>query len=116
MNDRLITWAAAIAIVLVLVSPFVYNAIGVGVFSPQTEPKLHMPAPGSCVEETEFMRANHMMILMHSREEAVQEGIRFVRHSLKNCTTCHTKREEFCDSCHEFLAVKLDCFGCHYYP
>ena len=78
-----------------------------------------------CVEETGFMRKNHMELLMHQRDETMHEGIRTKKHSLKNCFTCHIVRDEnnkpvtvadprhFCRECHDYAAVKIDCFQCH---
>jgi hypothetical protein len=78
-----------------------------------------------CVEETAFMRKNHMDLLMHQRDRTVIEGIRTKKHSLKECVSCHSVSDEygspvsyqdpknFCRSCHDYTAVKIDCFECH---
>jgi cytochrome c553 len=78
-----------------------------------------------CVEDTEFMRRNHMNLLMHQRDETMHEGIREKQHSLKECISCHAVQGEdavpvtvsspqhFCRSCHDYAAVKIDCFQCH---
>lgn len=75
-----------------------------------------------CVEETDFMRKNHMNLLMHQRDKTVHAGIRTKKHSLKNCIDCHASvttnsvtgsNENFCQSCHSYAAVKIDCFECH---
>lgn len=75
-----------------------------------------------CVEDTEYMRKNHMKLLTHQRDETVHKGIRTKRHSLNNCIECHASKtnnsvaaskENFCQSCHSYTAVKLDCFECH---
>lgn len=75
-----------------------------------------------CVEDTDFMRKNHMRLLTHQRDETVYKGIRTKRHSLNNCIECHASKttnsvaaskENFCQSCHSYTAVKLDCFECH---
>ncbi|MEQ1592774.1 MAG: hypothetical protein ABL892_10335 [Thiobacillaceae bacterium] len=75
-----------------------------------------------CVEDTEYMRRNHMKLLMHERDETVHEGIRGKKHSLKQCINCHASKEtgsvtaakdNFCVSCHSYAAVKIDCFDCH---
>ena len=78
-----------------------------------------------CVEETAFMRANHMDLLMHQRDRTVIEGIRTKKHSLKECVACHSVPDKngqpvsyqnpknFCRSCHDYTAVKIDCFECH---
>ena len=80
------------------------------------------PAEGKCVEDTAFMRRNHMRLLVHQRDRTVHEGIRTEKHSLANCVTCHASRETgrvtgskdaFCEGCHRYAAVKLDCFECH---
>lgn len=78
-----------------------------------------------CVEDTEFMRANHMELLLHQRDETVHRGIRTKKHSLKNCIECHVVTDEnnqpvsvaspkhFCRVCHDYAAVSIDCFECH---
>jgi hypothetical protein len=75
-----------------------------------------------CVEDTQFMRRNHMQLLKHQRDETVHRGIRTTRHSLKGCIECHASAksgsvaasgEDFCQSCHSYAAVKIDCFECH---
>lgn len=74
-----------------------------------------------CVEPTEDMRRNHMKHILHQRDETVHRGIRTTKHSLKNCVDCHADpktnsvsgQDGFCSSCHEYAAVKIDCFGCH---
>ncbi len=77
-----------------------------------------------CVEDTEFMRKNHMKVLTHQRDKTVHEGIRTKQHSLKNCIECHATpnekgersvlgKDNFCQSCHSYAAVKVDCFQCH---
>ena len=79
----------------------------------------------SCVEETDFMRRNHMEVLKPQRDETVHHGIRATTHSLSGCTECHASRgddgtplpvdddQQFCGACHAFTAVSLNCFDCH---
>jgi len=79
----------------------------------------------SCVEPTEFMRRNHMELIKHQRDETVHQGIRSTKHSLAGCVECHVSygadetpvpvnaEGQFCNRCHEFAAVGVDCFGCH---
>lgn len=78
-----------------------------------------------CVEDTDFMRRNHMEILLHQRDDTLRRGIRTKKHSLKNCFTCHVVKDadnkpvtaknpkHFCRECHDYAAVKVDCFECH---
>lgn len=79
----------------------------------------------SCVEDTDFMRRNHMDLLKHQRDETVRDGIRTQQYSLKECIDCHVVNgadavpvtvaspDHFCRSCHDYAAVKIDCFQCH---
>jgi hypothetical protein len=61
------------------------------------------------------MRYHHMDLLRDVREEVVRFGIRGGV-TLAGCGDCHTNRDQFCDRCHEAASVRLDCYGCHYYP
>ena len=79
----------------------------------------------NCVDDTQFMRRNHMTMLRHQRDETMREGIRGNQYSLKECVACHAvmgpdampvtvaSPEHFCRSCHDYAAVNIDCFGCH---
>ena len=86
------------------------------------KPSVVVSAPGKCVEDTAFMVRNHMELLKHHRERTVREGVRTTQHSLANCVNCHASpvtgrvtgtQDAFCESCHRYAAVKLDCFECH---
>jgi hypothetical protein len=75
-----------------------------------------------CVEDTATMRRFHMEFLKHQRDETVHGGIRGAKYSLKDCVACHASTKtgsvaaaptDFCQSCHSYAAVKVDCFDCH---
>jgi hypothetical protein len=76
-----------------------------------------------CVEPTDDMRVNHMEYILHKRDKTMYEGIRTSQHSLVECINCHvsdapdaprvSSEEHFCNSCHTYTAVKIDCFQCH---
>jgi hypothetical protein len=76
-----------------------------------------------CVEPTDEMRKNHMEYILHQRDETVHEGIRTTQYSLNECINCHvsdapdaprvSSEEHFCNSCHTYAAVSIDCFQCH---
>ena len=78
-----------------------------------------------CVADTDFMRRNHMKMLLHQRDDTMRSGIRTKRFSLKECITCHAVNgadnkpvtvkspKHFCRQCHDYVAVRLDCFECH---
>jgi len=79
----------------------------------------------ACVEPTEFMRRKHMELIKHQRDATVHEGIRGTKHSLAGCIECHVSHgadgqavpingdDQFCNACHEFAAVDVNCFDCH---
>jgi hypothetical protein len=91
-----------------------------------------MPAPhpvkgngDHCVADTAFLRRNHMLMMFDHRKEAVHEGVRTPQYSLAGCISCHAVKGEdgqpvsyaspkhFCRSCHDYEAVRVDCFECH---
>ena len=79
----------------------------------------------SCVEPTEYMRRNHMEVIKHQRDTTVYGGIRSTKHSLLGCVGCHAGHDQnnqpieinangqFCAACHDYAAVKVNCFDCH---
>ena len=85
------------------------------------EPKIVIDKPGRCVADTATMRREHPDMLKHQRDLTVHEGIRTRRFSLKACVDCHASSKTgsvlgaqgFCQSCHSYAGVKLDCFECH---
>ena len=85
-------------------------------------PQLDVGKGGQCVEEPKLMRKIHMNLLKHQRDETMHKGIRGQKHSLADCVECHASNktnsvlgsnEAFCQGCHTYAAVKLDCFECH---
>jgi len=88
-------------------------------------PVIPMGQGDSCVEDTDFMRRNHMNLLKHQRDETMLRGVRSKQYSLKECISCHAvigsdaipvtvaSPQHFCRSCHDYAAVSIDCFQCH---
>ena len=85
-------------------------------------PKLDIGKGGHCVADPQWMRKNHMKVLFQQRDETVHLGIRDGKYSLKNCVECHAslrdnsvigRPDSFCEGCHRYEAVKIDCFECH---
>ncbi len=111
----------------IIAFPFVYNS-GTKILKP--EPKIDTPviqqmAVKHCVESKEFMKAEHMQLLNNWRDSAVRAGNRVyvgfdgTRYniSLQNtCMHCHSNKKEFCDTCHNYMAVKPYCWDCHFVP
>jgi hypothetical protein len=85
-------------------------------------PKLTVDKATVCVAPPEVMRRTHMEMLKHRRERTVHEGVRGGDNALTRCLECHAGRttgaavgspDAFCQSCHDYVGVKLDCFDCH---
>jgi DnaJ-class molecular chaperone len=87
------------------------------------KPAVTIENPGTqCVAPAEEMRRNHMEMLKHQRKLTLREGVRGSKVSLNGCIECHASKktgsvigsdENFCQTCHAFAAVKLDCWDCH---
>jgi hypothetical protein len=87
--------------------------------------KINRSHGDTCVEPEEVMRKNHMKFLLHQRDETMHEGIRTSKYSFAECINCHVEPDEngniasvdskdhFCNGCHEYAAVTIDCFECH---
>ncbi len=78
-----------------------------------------------CVAPTDEIRKTHMDLLLHKRDLTMHQGIRTKQYSLRECLNCHVQpkadgsypdvesKEHFCNTCHSYAAVKIDCFQCH---
>lgn len=117
-----------ILIFLVLLTfPFWY---GKGRAVPSLQLKIDTPeiarlAEKKCLEPTAYMRASHMELIDSWREAVVREGQRYyvtssgrnVTMSLsQSCLGCHSNKEQFCDTCHNYAGVKPNCWSCHNVP
>jgi hypothetical protein len=88
-------------------------------------PELAKPQGEKCVEPTDVIRRNHPDFLKTQRDETMHLGIRDGKYSLTGCIECHAAAdpkaadptvksiEPFCEQCHAYAAVKLDCWSCH---
>lgn len=78
-----------------------------------------------CLADAASMRRNHMSMLMHRRDATMHQGVRASTNGLKACLDCHAVNDgagqpvgidsdkHFCRVCHDYAAVKVDCFECH---
>lgn len=84
-----------------------------------------------CIEPKADIRAGHMRLLVHWRDEAVREdnrvytasdGRQWEKSLVKTCLGCHgptdahgksTTAATACDECHAYVNVKPDCWNCH---
>lgn len=101
------------------------------------------PGAMHCIAPPDQIRRTHPDLLKHQRDLTVRQGIRGEPASLKACIGCHAAPEyqavtrmlterlqhagavidpsrfsddqgaAFCQTCHAYAAVKLDCFECH---
>jgi len=90
-------------------------------------PKYHEPEGDGvkCVKPEYEMRRNHMNYILHQRDQTVHDGVRTETYSLAKCIDCHVEPDEnghiagietdehFCNACHQYAAVQIDCFECH---
>ncbi|MBI5203763.1 MAG: sulfate reduction electron transfer complex DsrMKJOP subunit DsrJ [Nitrospirae bacterium] len=109
--------------------PF-YNNIG----KVNAKPELKIDTPEiqklpeqerKCVEPKEFMRGGHMQLLNDWRDSVVRNGNRVYKNSVSKefnmslqneCMRCHSNKKDFCDKCHNYMAVKPYCWDCHIAP
>lgn len=116
-----ISWRRSLLVSLA-VSIFMASAIAADQPSRIPRPAIKAGDGSSCVADSAFMRANHMDLLKHQRDDTVHQGIRTPKFSLKGCVDCHAGKQsksvikeadDFCRSCHTYAGVTLDCFECH---
>ncbi len=124
----LLGWLQVLRVVVLLALGLGSMAGMVGTAFAQTsngqglQPPVEKARGGQCVEDPAFMRRNHMKLLKHQRDDTMHGGVRTGKYSLKACVACHAssvsqsvsaEAGDFCQSCHTYAAVKIDCFGCH---
>ena len=118
------SWKMGLLLAFLTVSGITLAAPGTGpeVAGRVPKPAIERGKGDKCVKDVEFMRKNHMTLLKHQRDETVHSGIRTKQLSLNGCIECHASQktgrvigtdENFCQGCHSYAAVQLDCFECH---
>lgn len=127
MNKRYVPIGLALFLLL-LTAPFWYAA---GRAKPPPQPDLNTPAirelaRKACIEDTLFMRNNHMQLLSEWKTAAVRDGQQvytakngktYAMSLEKTCLNCHSNKEQFCDSCHSYAGIEApNCWSCHAAP
>ena len=88
------------------------------------EPKI-VTEEEQCIESKQYMRENHMNLLLDWRETVVRDDIRtYVASDGREyeislsgtCMDCHSNKADFCDQCHNSVLVQPDCWTCHNEP
>ena len=107
---------------LTLVSFPVWHNLGARVSTKGPDPVLPKTEK-QCVLPVQYMKTSHMALLKDWRDGAIREGQReYVapdgrRFPVSLTTTClhqcHTAKGDFCDRCHNYAAVSLNCWDCH---
>ena len=119
MSDKGRIGAALVVFLALVTSPVWYN-LASGEKAPLD---LRYPHEGGqCVEDTAYIRANHMLLLMGWRDEVVRasdtvyttsDGRRYNKSLSGTCLSCHFEKEEFCDRCHDYVGATIHCWDCH---
>ena len=115
---------AGLFVATLVVGAAVGGAAGLAIDVAMVQPVVPR-AEGTCVAPKEVMRRQHMSMLKHGRDVIVRDGDRAGATALTTCIACHAVRgadgkpvtvaspQHFCRSCHDYAAVKIDCFECH---
>ena len=90
------------------------------------KPAISVDRSTQCIDTPDVMRRTHMDMLRHQRDRTVRAGVRGEKVHLNGCVECHAgpgtgpaagsvvgSPQAFCEGCHRYAAVKLDCFECH---
>ena len=131
MHDRGRIILGLLVFLALITFPIWYNLISGQESRP---PEIELPAGETlCVADREFMRTEHMQLLMDWRDEVVRGDRRIYTASDNrtfpmslsgtsrtehggSCMSCHANKDKFCDRCHDYLAVKPYCWDCHVEP
>ena len=128
MFARLVTskWGLVHKMKRLIIATLVLFGLSVGMVQAESVyPEIPKATGEPHPEGSEYWRINHMDLLRHDRDLTVRDGIRDTDASLAGCVTCHAvngsdgqpvtfKSEDyFCRVCHDYVAVRIDCFQCH---
>lgn len=111
-----------IIFVLLVTFPVWFNGLDAG---PLPKPELPPGGEKQCVRPAAEMRDEHMQLLNEWRDEVLRDSDRVMvtvdgkeyRKGLQlACMECHTNKEKFCDTCHDYVAAQPTCWDCHLTP
>ena len=116
--------AGLVVFLAVVTAPAWYYALaGSGLAQPELSIS---PESQQCIEDTAYMRAYHMDMLDDWRDEAVRtsdttyvglDGKAYEKSLAGTCLgDCHSDRDRFCNSCHEYVGAEPYCWDCHGSP
>ena len=117
------TIIAGLAIFVLFVTfPIWFNGLDAG---PLPKPELPPGGEKQCVAPAAEMRDKHMQLLNEWRDDVLRnadrvsvtvDGKEYRKGLQMACMQCHSNKEKFCDSCHEYAAVQPTCWDCHLTP
>ncbi len=121
MRDRGLIIIGLVVFLGLITFPIWYNSAA---GTDSTAPELAKAEGEACIYPAEYMRNNHMDVLMDWRDEVVRNGNRVLKVGSKEyemslshtCLGCHTDKAEFCDKCHDYASVTPYCWDCHVDP
>ena len=109
--------------------PFVYSHMSDADEVPEPQLSEKAEAAGQCIEDVDYMRAQHMDLLINWRDDVVRgadrayypsedkylnDGEPWDKSLTDTCLEqCHTNKSEFCDQCHSYVSVEPNCWDCH---
>ena len=108
--------------VLFVTFPIWFNGLDAG---PLPKPELPPGGEKQCVAPAAEMRDKHMQLLNEWRDDVLRnadrvsvtvDGKEYRKGLQMACMQCHSNKEKFCDSCHEYAAVQPTCWDCHLTP
>lgn len=122
MRDRLLIFTGLFIFLALFTFP-IWS--GVAADTSTAGPVLLLPGnKKTCVAPVEYMRTSHMKLLIRWRNSVVREhqhyytaynGDRYRISLTETCLgQCHGSKKEFCDRCHEYVAIPAPhCWECH---
>lgn len=122
MYNKGMVIAGLIIFVLLVTFPIWFNRLDAG---PMPKPELPPGGEKECVAPAAVMRDTHMQLLNEwrddvtrnsNREVIVVAGKEYGKGLQLACMDCHSNKEKFCDSCHDYAAVQPTCWDCHISP
>ncbi len=122
MYNKGLIVSGLVIFVLLVTFPIWFNGLDAG---PLPKPELPPNGTKECVAPAAEMRDRHMQLLNEwrddvirnsSREKIVVAGVEYGKGLQLACMQCHSNKEKFCDSCHDYAAVQPTCWECHITP
>lgn len=122
MYNKSIVITGLVIFVLLVTFPVWYNRLDAG---PLPKPELPPGGEKQCVAPADVMRDTHMQLLNTWRDDVLRnsnrvsvtvDGKEYRKGLQLACMQCHTNKEKFCDTCHDYATVNPTCWDCHLTP